>query len=51
MTASATIGYTAREVRPLRTVGTGEDRRTVRVQTGRGNSRREAINSSLGLRR
>lgn len=51
MTASVTIGYTARETRrPTRTVGDGDDRRTVRVRPARTNARRRAIAESLGAR-
>ena len=52
MHASATIGYsTTREIRPTRRVVIDGDRRTIRVQPGRGTARRQAIADSLGSRR
>jgi hypothetical protein len=44
--SSVTIGYTSREIRTTRTIGYGEEQRTVRVRPGRGNSRRRAIAES-----
>ncbi|MFI1194135.1 hypothetical protein ACH4T9_12870 [Micromonospora sp. NPDC020750] len=49
MTASVTIGYTSRETR-VRTIELGDGQRTVRVRTGRSNTRRQAINESWGNR-
>ena len=46
MFASVTTGHTSREIRSTRTVGQGDDRRVIRVQAGRGNTRRAAINES-----
>lgn len=49
--ASVTIGYSAREIRPTRAIRTQDgERQTVRVRPGRANSRRAAINASLGYR-
>lgn len=50
MYASVTTGHTAREIRNTRTVGFGDDRRTIRVQPARTNSRRAAITASLDAR-
>lgn len=47
MFASVTTGHTAREIRSTRIVGQGDERRTIRVQQGRGNTRRAAIAESL----
>lgn len=46
MYASVTVGHATAELRNTRTVGTGEDRRTVRVRPARTNARRSAINAS-----
>ncbi|MFJ8690233.1 hypothetical protein [Micromonospora wenchangensis] len=52
MFASATVGYTAREIRTVRTVNSGDgEQRTIRVRLGRANTRRTAINASLGYGR
>lgn len=50
MYASATNGYTRTEIRPIRTVVSGGERRTIRVQAGRANTRRTAINESWNAR-
>lgn len=50
MYASVGIQRATREIRPTRTIGTGDERRTVRVTTGRGNARRAAINASWAAR-
>lgn len=50
--ASVTIGHSSREIRPTRAVRSIDgDRHTVRVRPGRANSRRSAINASLGFGR
>lgn len=52
MTASVTIGYATTEARPARITRTNRDGnvRTVRVQSGRANQRRRAIDESRGNR-
>ncbi|QKW15441.1 hypothetical protein [Verrucosispora sp. NA02020] len=50
--ASVTIGYSSTEIRPTRAIrGADGERQTVRVRPGRANSRRAAINASLGYGR
>lgn len=51
MYASVTVGSTAREIRPTRTIRVDGKHATIRVRPGRSNTRRDAILASLGYRR
>ncbi|MGS2615146.1 hypothetical protein ACVCAH_11565 [Micromonospora sp. LZ34] len=51
MYASVTVGRTAAEIRPTRTIRVDGKHTTIRVRPGRGNTRRAAILASLGYSR
>lgn len=51
MFASVTVGRTAAEIRPTRTVRSGGDPRTIRFRPARGTAIRDAVAESLGQRR
>ena len=51
MYACVTVGRTSAEIRPTRIVRVDGKSTTIRVRPGRSNTRRAAINSSLGYGR